>query len=69
MVAWGQRYVLQSYLTTSLNPDKVSSVVDENYQRGHTRNMIERSFVFGVLISLGDDAVLPMSHVTVCHVD
>lgn len=63
MVAWGQRYALHSYLTIPLNPDEVSSAVEENYQRSQTktRNMIERSFAFGVLISLGDDAVLPMS--------
>ena len=49
-------------------PYKVSSAVEENYQRSHTRtrNMKKRYFAFGVLISLGDDAVLP--HVAVATV-
>ena len=50
--------------TTPLKHDKVSSAVEKNCQRGHTRtrNMTQRSFGYD---SLGDDAVLP-NNVTVC---
>ena len=42
-------YALQPYLMTPLNPEKVSTPGEDNYQRSHTktRNIIERSF--GVL--------------------
>ena len=39
-------YALQPYLMTPLNPEKVSTPGEQNYQRSHTktRNVVERSF-------------------------
>ena len=39
-------YALQPYLITTLNPEKVNTPGEQNYQRRHTktRNVVERSF-------------------------